>query len=425
MRKSLVFAMVAIFLIAGIVPMASAGITSTGKLGSLLVFPKIDDHNYNNEVPGSGVSETIISIENTHSSLPVTVQCVYQWPTINATPQQTCCDLIDFTFDLTARQVIYFNTRTGGKAIDPSLANGFGDDNATLAQAGPPFPEVGNAAFRGYGEMKCWAIRQQASGNKIPISWNFLGGSATIVRVDTAGSGLARAYRSWGYAPWAFTARKRGGNDMTSGIVDDPYRLMLTGKKNGYDACPKVLETTFRASRPDVTGTWVTNPVGNVPFTDLTVVPCIQDLREPDSIRTGEDPFDPTNTLLRMSIVNSNEFQISRTTSCMHCWFEQWLSAGLRAAPYPFWIEQNDSFGIARVGTNFGRVTIEALASTSCAGSVDTGLLGVSFNQIPAFGNDNGANLAGFAFTQAMNPVFQRGRTGNDYIRWTPEFGNP
>jgi len=434
MRKFTVFAMVAVFVIAGFASLASAApnVTMPGKRGSLLVFPKIEVRAQLDPIDETLLyqTDTFITIGN-DANRPVTLQCIWNWPVIDEGYKQKCCDVENFTIDLTQEQVVYFSAGTG-------FANVLGSKIFETVNALPP-------AASGIGSLYCFAIESRTK--KKPISHNRLYGEATIARfAEVKDNGISMMQ----YNAWPFWAYADVGKVMDSKDPNDPTKLMLTGKSGAYDACPDYLTFNFIA-RQSLPGS------ENLPFvgTQLNLVPCTQDLRQFQY--NDDDPINPTRTLAVFKIYNANEQSRSGTQACIKCYFEQIL--GVKSTDDPaipslydaFRFIKGDNFnylvGLAAggLGTLVGRAEVQGYAAKpndpDPAGdlcrdgkTVNTGLLGVKFDFIDVAGdyhpNGEGGGYAdgGLKF---LNPDGIPEATGASSltgvgkeaatIRWSPE----
>ncbi len=148
--------------------------------------------------------------------------------------------------------------------------------------------------------MKCWAVDAVGASQ---VAFNHLYGNAMII--DTV-HGAAFEYNAW-----AFTARgvAQGAAVGTGGT------LVLSGATGAYDACPQYLAFNFFSVGSSIN---LPEEGGNATFvnTDLTLVPCIQDLRQ-DRV--------PTCTKAKFDIWNENETKYTGAYQCFKCWFEGYL----------------------------------------------------------------------------------------------------
>lgn len=253
MKKALLLAMVLLFGTA-MVAMAGPNVANVTQQGSVLVFPKIDL---------SGDRDTLISISN-GNNLPVYIKCY--WMDKNQ-------DWQDFMFQLTAYQPIKFSAKFGVNLFEP------------IPVTVPPFPGE-------FGELKCWAVNHAGDQQ---IKWNFLTGSAK--QIDYA------ANTAYEYNAWSFAARTAGA---TGDAVGTGGNIKLDGVE--FDACPKYFLGNFVSSGA---------AYGFFKDTDLTVVPCKEDLRQERAA---------TFTKVKFDIWNENETLYTGATQCVKCWFEGFLS---------------------------------------------------------------------------------------------------
>lgn len=337
LKRALVFSVAIVWLLAGVTAMASAAqnVANPSQKGSLLIFPKIDV---------SGERDTIITISNDYSR-GVPVKCYWVDDEQN---------IEDFQFLVTLNQPIWFRASDG-------LGTGYLNGASNNPIAVPPF-----MGEKGVGELKCWAVTFEDTAQ---VSFNHLYGKATIIDF-TDGS-------AWEYNAWSFSAR---GVNITR-PVGTAGNLQLTGANLAYDACPQYLLGNFFATpnpsdRPpryidldDMSGAFHVNK------TDLTLVPCKQDLRQ-DRI--------PTCTKAKFDIWNENETKYTGAYRCIKCWFEGFLddySADGITKPYGF---GGEKFTLDALHTTLGRFRVQGVASTVCNGKfsqcttqVDSPLLGV------------------------------------------------
>lgn len=274
-KKSVVLSVAVAFMLLGLFVGLSAAqndVTSVSKRGSLLVWPKIDT---------SDGKDTIIMIGNDAASA-VTIKCYWM---------DACQNPWDFEVALTAYQPVWFSAKTGNgsKAVsefgqglcEENHASGLGDDGAQF----------------GKGELKCWAINIPAveDGLEQVKKFNYLYGNAIIIDPD-----LGRAFE---YNAWAFYLDNVPANP-SSGSIN------LAGGE--YDKCPGYLIYNFFAQGAVLsTDTAVPGPA----FGDstLTLVPCVQDLRQ---------DREPICTKAKFDVWNENENKLTGAYQCIKCWFE-------------------------------------------------------------------------------------------------------
>jgi hypothetical protein len=283
MKRGLILALVLFF---GMVAVASAGpvdVGNTSQQGSVLIFPKIDV---------SGGRDTIISISN-GNNVPVFIECY--WVDSNQNWQ-------DFMFELTANQPIAFSAL-------------YGISGDTVPVTVPPFPACDSPV----GELKCWAVD---NGGANQINFNFLTGSAKVIDYDY--------FTAYEYNAWTFDAR----TGTTGAAVGTGGLITLDGVN--FDACPQYFLGNFFATGADY---------GFFKTTDLTLVPCKQDVRQ-DRV--------PTYTKAKFDIWNENEVEYSGAYQCFKCWFENYLC------------KISDKFTFCSLHTAAARFRTTGIASTVC-----------------------------------------------------------
>jgi hypothetical protein len=348
-KKTVVFSLAVALMLMGLCTIASAAqnVTNVSQKGSLLIFPKIDT----SPIPVRDESslgqpvvyrDTIVMIGNDYYT-EQWVKCY--WVNHNQ-------EIQDFMFRLTPNQPVWFRASDGmgsGSEDDPSVSAGI-----TVPPFFPGDYEV--------GELKCWAV-DAAGANQ--VAFNHLYGNAMIF--DTL---HAAAYE---YNAWAFTARgvAQGAPVGTGGT------LVLSGASGGYDACPQYLLFNFFSigSSIDLEGGGIAQFVE----TDLTLVPCFQDLRQ-DRV--------PTCTKAKFDIWNENETKYTGSYRCIKCWFEGYLDQiGAQVPGKGF---GGDKFVYKNLHTTVGRFRVTGVASTVCntafgtlcTKQIDTPLLGLIDTEI-------------------------------------------
>jgi hypothetical protein len=372
-KKTAFIALALIMALAGAVVLASAAqnVANTSQKGSLLIFPKIDT----SAIGQSGFyRDTIVRISNDYYQ-DVWVKCYW----VNAAQE-----IQDFMFRLTPNQPVWFRASDG-------TGTGY-YDHVQSPIIVPPFFEGEGVV----GELKCWAVDAQGVNQ---ISFNHLYGKALIFDPVQAAT--------FEYNPWSFTARSvpLGQPVGTSGT------LVLSGATGGYDACPQMLLFDFFAK-----GTSINLPKdgGFATFvnTDLTLVPCIQDLRQ-DRV--------PTCTKAKFDIWNENETKYTGAYQCLKCWFEGYLGdIGLTT----YGGVGGEKFWYKNLHSTAGRFRVEGVSSTVCNGvfptcrqQVVSPLLGLISTEIK-FTSDPFDSLAGGTPSTA-------GTGASVTIQWDPQGGTP
>jgi len=323
MRKGIVFSVAFMFLIVGVsaVGWAAQNVANSSQKGSLLIFPKIEVGEF---------KDTLVEINNDFTK-NVNLKCYWVDEYQN---------IEDFEFILTRNQPAWFSARSG---------NGM---KGTEAVGVPPF--IGER-----GELKCWAVDNEGIDQ---ISFNHLYGNATIFNYYTG--------QSYEYNSWNFIAR----GVALGKTVGTPGLLLLTGESGAYDACPQFLSTDFIAKGGvfPMDGWWEGGRVLFALETDLTLVPCKQDLRQ-DRI--------PTVTKAKYDIWNEDEVKYTGAYQCFKCFFEGVLGDN---TPLGY---GHEKFTADALHSAKGRLRIQGIKSTVCPYSVDSPLLGVSAKTFVNFGD--------------------------------------
>jgi len=233
---------------------------------------------------------------------------------------------VDCQVYLTANQPLYWSAATGNPLgcqpfaiLDPDEGNG----------PGRPDPErpLGRV-LRGF--VYAWAV--DADG--LPIQWNHLSGSATIVGYgDTA---------AWEYNAWAFQSLATDGSWSDDSALGHGH-LSLDGQM--YQAPYDRLLMNFYASGSQALSSGRTTVSLD---TDLTLYPVSADLRQ--------DGSGPITTKAQFDIWNENENRFSGTTRCITCWDQTLLSN----------YDAPNHFLIQNLQTDKGKARIDGVQSTVC-----------------------------------------------------------
>jgi hypothetical protein len=309
-RKALVCALAVAMVLVGLSTMvlAAQNVANVSQKGSLLIFPKIDTSFISRVEGTSYFHDTIVVIGNDNTK-DVWLKCYW----VNREQE-----IEDFMFHLTPNQPIWFRASDG-------LGTGLYDSSIAPITV-PPFFYGDNET----GELKCWAVD---AGDLSQVVFNHLYGSAVIF--DPVNHAALQ------YNAWSFFARAAG----------DPGKLVLDGNKY-YDACPKYLVFNFFSK-----GSRVIFPAtgDNATFinTELTLVPCNQDLRQ--------DRF-PTCTKAKFDIWNENETKYTGAYQCLKCWFEGYL-ADIGKTKGGF---GGIKFTYPNLHTTAGRCRVQGVASSVC-----------------------------------------------------------
>jgi hypothetical protein len=178
----------------------------------------------------------------------------------------------DFEFEITRFQTVWFKASDGGgmlgtKAVDVSRFHG------------------------AYGELKCIAV----DDDDLPITKNNFTGTGTIFNFV---EGTAIGYNAYGF-------RRAGTSPGTSPV------LTLNGAE--YDNCPAYLIGTFMLDGASFEDGKYTVESGT---TELTLVPCDQDVRQ-DRL--------PIYTKVNFTVWDEDEVAATGAYLCFKCWIETTL----------------------------------------------------------------------------------------------------
>lgn len=319
-KRTLVFTLAAALVLVGLTSLAPAAqnVANTSQKGSLLVFPKIDT---SYDESGYSSRDTIVMIANDYFQ-EVWIKCYWM---------NSDQEIQDFMFRLTPNQPVWIRASDG-------YGTGYYDAVS--------YPITVPAFFGGageVGELKCWAVNP--AGNE-QISWNHLYGNAVVFDVF---EGSAYEYNAW-----SFTARgvAQGATVGTGG------ELILSGANGAYDACPQYALVNFFATGASIYWGDLQQPDAEVVIesTDLTVTPCIQDLRQDRN---------PTCTKLKYDIWNENEIKYTGAYQCIKCWYEGYLEPDLViGSPTPQY--GYEKFLYQNLHTTAGRFRVSGIPSTAC-----------------------------------------------------------
>ena len=305
LRRVVLSATVAALAVLG--PASARADLASDKPAALLIYPKVivDTEGV---LTGAPNTDTFIQVTNVSGAI-VGVRCFL----VNATwtcsnnPLQACtpetevercgpgaacqpppvCDATDFEMTLTKRQPVRWSLGQGTLGSSP----GDQPDNLRVIPAASTDPFI--------GEVKCVEVDPTTFKpiNEFPYQppknpTGDLVGTATIVsgKVETSGPPQldAREYSALGFQP----AGPNNGDDA----------LVLGGANAEYAGCPNVVILDHLFDDASVTsGNGITGTVRS----DLTVVPCTQDLSE---------VTEPASTVLQFLVFNEFEQRFSTST---------------------------------------------------------------------------------------------------------------
>jgi hypothetical protein len=345
--------------------------------GGYVVVPKIVVHTTGGDpavAPGGIAIDTLVQMSNTNEGAAITVDC--WWINANSHCGGPCDPLLsecivcennaqcppglncvpdwgvsDFQVTLTPGQPIGF-TAAGGLSDVP--CNTFPNDEPTCQSAGGGFVRgVPEDPFR--GELKC----VQVDANDIPVARSDLKIEATVVRTTVptmppGGPGITTAAT---YNGIGFTATSVG-----PGGADDPLCLGSLPEGNpdtcaaSYVPCPGVLilDHFFEGANPEF---------GGIVNTELTLVPCSEDIGDPDVSANFE-------VVAQMLIYNEFELRLSLNTR-VECYRSTTLAAIDKPSSPTF-----SAFAVGVQGTLTGQTRIRGVKGAD--GRLGYGLLGVA-----------------------------------------------
>ncbi len=277
---------------------ANADVTSD-RAAAILLYPKVITDATN------GV-DTVIQVSNT-SNDPVILWCFYVDANSHCSGNERVCDPIsnpcapaeglcipgwietDFRVILTPQQPLAWLASSGLANGDLPLDGIFRQGIRGSTNAGTRVPPVAEDPF--LGELKCVVVDEDEHA----VARNVVKGEATIVA--SAGDLDVEKYNALGIL--AIEGDANGDKD-----------LVLGGDSNEYNGCPNVLIV-------DHFFDFATNPVsGGTIFTDLTLVPCQQDLLNQI----------PGGSVAQYLVFNEYEQRFSTSTP-IQCFFERQLSS--------------------------------------------------------------------------------------------------
>jgi len=298
MKKSVFVALIAIFVV-GLAGVALAGapvaITNGELKASYMVWPKVIN---------TATEDTVITIFN-DSSGPAFLHCY--WMDEDQVP-------FDFEFEITRYQTVWFKASDGG---------GMTENKVVEVQP-----------FHGeYGELKCWVV----GDDDLPVSRNAFIGTGTIFNfVD----GTAIGYNAYGF--------------RRAGAAGNAPVLTLNGTE--YDSCPAYLLGTFMLDGASFDDDSYTVEAGT---TELTLVPCDQDVRQ-DLL--------PIYTKVNFTVWDEDEIGATGAYLCFKCWVETTLTdPPIRSGLTTWKYKGFQNFTKAAIGGTFATVKITPVSGSVAA----------------------------------------------------------
>lgn len=354
---------------------------SSDQTAGYVVFPKVSVDTADLFRQARNV-DTLIQLTNTSEEACRAVHCFY----VNATNH--CSNGINSFDPVTGTCRTNRDCNLGGVCLGPAIcgqgpdftvflsagqAVGWPASSGTTISAEPGCPVVGSQTILGAGssfftgEVKCVEVDASDITSLTPINSNDLKGEATIYEAEPGAVGRvdARAYNGVGFQTIA-----TDGSDQND-------RVMCLGATHGsaecptaeYAACPNVLVLDHWFDDAVVAEIGTVAPVVVTATTDLTLVPCSEDVEDTATPRT-------TTTTAQFLVYNEFEQRFSTSTR-VDCFLETQLSA-IDAANDP----RGSIFNVAVQGTLTGQTRIRpVLGSETDRGH---GLMGVAeeFNSI-------------------------------------------
>jgi len=352
---------------------ASAQVAQSDYTAGYVVLPKVIVHTTGGTpavMPGEEATDTLIQITNTNQAEQITVDC--WWVNANkhcGTDQGPICEtnadcpiglqcvqgwaVADFQIILTPGQPIGFAASSGIPVGEMPCDPGFPGPNCQT-DAGGSVREVPEDPFR--GELKC----VQVDENDVPVLANDLKIEATVISTTVGGgvATLAAAYNGVGFTAESIASvPPAAGDPLCLGSLP-PGTPPSVECAATYAPCPGILhfEHFFENAVTEL---------GSRVHTDLTLVPCSEDLGEPE---------DQANLSVTAQMLVYNEFeQRFSTNSRVQCYQATRLS-DIDTQPGP----SGDAFSIFNVGvqgTITGQTRIRGVRGPD--GELGYGLLGV------------------------------------------------
>lgn len=341
--------------------------------GAILIFPKI-------VVDTSGVfgppTDTEIQLTNTSNSvisarcvlLPTTSYCSNN-PAMACTAEgeavtprctgggvcvQKCGSPVDFRMTLTKRQPITWKVSEGLNPFPCDGLNTFCHDNQSNKGNDGSLSSIPPATDNPFfGEMKC--VEVDPTNFQPTIGFNLannaagdLKGEVTIVSKGSGGSVDAREYNA--------IALESTANVDDAHINNSDDTLVVGGANAEYNGCPNVL--ILNHFFDDATVNTHRNTSSSTVTTDLTVIPCGEDL-------SGVVP--PSPITLQFLVFNEFEQRFSTSTS-FSCWRELQLSdIDTRVGPFG---NSQSIFNVNVEGTLSGQTRIRSVGGSNTGNTI-------------------------------------------------------
>ena len=361
---------------------------------AILIYPKI-------VVDTNGVftdgrpTNTVLQLTNTSNSV-VAARCVFVDTTSRCDGDGIACTAEtaaarcgstdrciqrwvprDFRMTLTKRQPIAWDVSAGMLQF-PCESGGcpFGQSNTSADGFPSAIPPVADDPF--FGELKCVQVDPETfepAGGLNPANGGRgdLAGLATIVEISD-GAPDARKYNAIGI--------------QATGTNDNNDTLQIGGDNAEYNACPASLILNHVFDDAQVTSNGTTSTV----TTDLTVIPCSEDLGSEGG---------GNSAVLQFLIFNEFEQRFSASER-VDCWAEIQLS-DIDSRPGPFGDAQS-VFNVGVQGTITGQTRIRPVAGPNSA------------NAVLAVAEEFWSGPGGRQRTDAANVHFIGAATGGDQI---------
>ncbi|MBX3026034.1 hypothetical protein KF840_14090 [bacterium] len=359
-----------------------------------IVLPKVLVHTSgspsNPVLPGQQATDTLVQITNTNQSDEIRVDC--WWVNANGhcgsdagpicTTNADCTNAglpgvqcvqgwapLDFQILLSPGQPIGFTASSG---LNPLFCDPDRPGPGCIGNSGGSVRPVPEDPFR--GELKC----VQVDDSDVPVVANDLKVEATIVTTTVGGGGTATTAAS--YNGIGFQAEDDGTGGPTSPLClgslppGTPQNVSCAAT---YAPCPGVLhmEHFFENAYTEI---------GSYATTDLTLVPCSEDLGQ---------PANQANLTVTAQMLVYNEFEQRFSTNSRVSCYQATRLSDIDTQPGPAG-DQYSIFNVGVQGTITGQTRIRGVRGPD--GRLGYGLLGVGCEMHA--GTPGGPALATTAF---------------------------